>query len=89
LRDGVPKGGLATPFRKATVREVAQATLQIAEQGLKRRAQLTSTGQDESAHLETIWQVVRTGQTTADELLALYQGRWAGKIAPIFDECRF
>ncbi len=89
LRDGVPKGGLATPFRQGTTRDVAQATLEIAHLGLKRRAQLTSTGQDESAFLETLWHVVRSGQTTADELLARYHGPWAGNIAPIFDECRF
>jgi glutamate--cysteine ligase len=89
LRAGVPKGGLATPFRGATVREVAQASLEIAQDGLRRRARLTASGQDESAYLETLWHVVRTGATTADELLAHYKGRWAGNIAPIFDECRF
>jgi glutamate--cysteine ligase len=89
LRDGVPKGGLATPFRTASVRDLAEATLEIAQQGLRRRAQLTAAGQDESHYLETLWQVVRSGRTTADDLLALYSGRWAGSVAPIFDEYRF
>jgi glutamate--cysteine ligase len=89
LRDGVPKGGLATAFRRETVREVAQATLEIAQGGLQRRARLAPSGQDESGYLDTVWQVVCSGKTTADELLAHYNGRWAGKITPIFEECRF
>jgi glutamate--cysteine ligase len=90
LRDSVPRGGLSTPFRQGSVQDIARTTLEIADAGLKRRARmLLSSGQDERSYLEPLWHVVRTGQTTADELLGHYHGRWAGKIAPIFDEYRF
>ena len=89
LRDGVPVGALATPFRKGTVQDIARLALDIANAGLIRRNRLSLLGQDESVHLQRLQQIVRTGNTTADEMLALYAGRWGGSVLPAFAEYAF
>ena len=40
MRDAVPKQAFKTPFRKATVHELAHRILEISAAGLKRRAAL-------------------------------------------------
>ena len=89
LRDGVPAGALATRFRKGTVLEVARAAVDIAQGGLVRRARLSASGQDETIYLEPLHHVLRTGRTAADDMLALYEGPWAGDVTPIFEDYAF
>jgi len=89
LRNEVPAGALATRFRNGTVRDVAAAALEIARGGLARRARLNPLGQDETVFLDPIQQVVRTGATTADEMLARYHGRWNKSVLPAFAEYAF
>ncbi len=89
LRNGVPRQALATPFRNTKVLAIAQLALEIAAAGLQRRATLLPSGEDERVYLKTIQDVAATGQTTADEILARYHGRWAGNAAPAFDDYRF
>lgn len=89
LRDDVPKHGLATRFRDTTVRSIAGDVLQIARQGLAARACLDEEGRDEQKFLAALEDIVGSGRSVADELLALYQGRWQGRIDPIFEEFAF
>lgn len=89
LRDQVPKMALDTPFRKGKVADLALAALQIARGGLMRRARLNALGQDEGVYLDPFDRMARSGRTQADELLALYKGRWGGQITPIYNECAF
>ncbi len=89
LRNGVPKLALDTPFRKGKVADLAVAALEIARGGLVRRARLNALGQDESAYLGPLDRMARSGRTRADDLLALYNGRWGRQITPIYDECAF
>ncbi|HWK46478.1 MAG TPA: glutamate--cysteine ligase [Stellaceae bacterium] len=86
LRADVPKLGLNTPFRGASLLPVAQEMLAIARDGLKRRRRLNQSGEDESHFLETLSGMVATGRTLADELLAAYEGRWGGRVEPIYSE---
>jgi len=82
MRDAVPKTALATPFRDRTVREVAREVLAIAREGLKRRARLDAAGRDETVHLDVLDEIVASGRTLAERLLADYaaNGGDAGKI---------
>lgn len=89
LRDGVPAGALATPFRKGTVRDIARDALEIARGGLTRRARLSLLGQDESVYLQPLQHIVHTGVTTADDMLARFGGRWDGSVAPAFSDYAF
>ena len=54
LRAEVPRHGLRTKFRDGTVQDVALRVLEIAEAGLKRRAILDESGDDESGFLNTL-----------------------------------
>lgn len=71
LRDAVPRTALATPFRTTTVRDVAREVLAIARDGLRRRARLDpATGADETVHLAALDEIVASGKTRAERLLA-------------------
>lgn len=89
LRNGVPAGALATPFRSSTVREVARRVLAISAAGLRARRVLNAKSQDESIYIAPLETMVATGRTFADELLELYHGRWKGSTDPIFAEFAF
>lgn len=85
LRDQVPRLGLATPFRGRTLGDVAREVVELAEGGLKRRAQLDENGEDETKALKPLIETVAEGRTEADRLLAAYEGPWAGKIDRLFE----
>jgi glutamate--cysteine ligase len=86
LRDQVPKSGLATKFRGAPLRQVTQRVLELSAAGLKVRHRLDERGQDESIHLAPLTPIAASSTTLADELLALYHGRWNGEVLPVFKE---
>ncbi len=86
LRDGVPKHGLALPFRDATIRELAMEALKISVAGLRRRARCNVSGQDEVPFLDTLIEIVEAGETAADRKLALFHGEWNGDIDRVFKE---
>ena len=89
LRNGVPAGAFATPFRTGTVRDVARRVMAISAAGLRARRVLNAKSQDESIYIAPLETMVATGRTLADELLDLYHGRWKGKVDPIFQEFAF
>ncbi len=86
LRREVPRTALKTPFRDATVRELANRALEIAGAGLSRRARLDSTGQDESSYLNPLREIAESGVTPAEEMLSRYEGSWKGSVDPVFQE---
>jgi glutamate--cysteine ligase len=86
LRDGVPKQALKLPFRGGRVRDLALRALEIASDGLRRRARLNGEGRDERHHLDTLVEFATTDQTPAERKLELYHGRWGGSVDPLFRE---
>ena len=86
LRDGVPRQGLATPFRNRTLLDVARETLVIARTGLKNRARQDFWGEDECHFLATLEQIADSGITPAEAKLAAWDGRWHGDIEQTFEE---
>ena len=86
LRDAVPRQALKTPFRKTTLQQIALQVLEISRMGLKNRRRQTAFTDDESLFLDPLFEIARSGQTPAEELLANYHGRWAGSVDPVFDE---
>jgi glutamate--cysteine ligase len=86
LRRDVPKLALKTPFRGGTVADLALRVLDIAHAGLKSRAQDDSLKRDESHFLQTLFDIARSKTTPAEEMLALYHGRWKGDIDQVFKE---
>ncbi len=89
MRREVPYRGLATPFRNRTVRDIADETLEIADRGLKSRAQRDAVGNDESGFLDTLRDIVERGRTPAHDLLEAYTTRWNGLVEPVYTELRY
>jgi glutamate--cysteine ligase len=85
MRDQVPRLGLKTPFRGRTLREIAREMLALAEGGLLRRARLNGDGEDETGALKSLMEVVETGRTQSDRLLAAYEAPWGGDINQLFE----
>jgi glutamate--cysteine ligase len=86
LRRDVPRLGLAMPFRGRPVREVALAMLELARDGLTRRARLDSTGQDESHFLLMLMEIAQSGRTNAQRLLQRFSDEWRGSVDPVYTE---
>lgn len=58
--------------------------LHIASAGLKRLAVVDATGRDETLYLEPLHEIVETGISQADRLLAAYEGEWGRSLDPLF-----
>ncbi|MBL6946864.1 MAG: glutamate--cysteine ligase, partial [Rhodospirillales bacterium] len=86
LRNDVPRLALNTPLRKGTLGNIALDALDIARDGLKRRAVLDGSGMNEASFLNPLFRIAETGITPAEELLSAYERRWQGSVDPIFEE---
>jgi glutamate--cysteine ligase len=89
LRDSVPRLGLATPFRSRRLVDVAREVVTIALGGLRRRARLNRSGEDEHKALEPLLETLEQGHSPSDRLLAEYRGPWQGDIDKMFETQAF
>jgi glutamate--cysteine ligase len=90
FRHDVPKVALDTVTPDGeSMREFAGRVLDISADGLTRRAQLNSAGDNEGGFLDPLRDVVATGMTPADRLLAKYHGEWNGDVSHIYKEFSF
>lgn len=90
LRDSVPQKGFAAPINNGRILgDIAAEILSISASGLAARGRLNSSGDNETGFLEPLHDIVRRGQTPAEELLALYNGKWNGDLSAIYDDFSF
>ncbi|MFN3443500.1 MAG: glutamate--cysteine ligase, partial [Rhizobium rosettiformans] len=89
MRDAVPAQGLKASVAGRPLMEVAREVVEISRTGLKARAQLNAEGQDESVFLNTLDEVLAKRTTLADDMLALYHGRWNGSVDPVFVDYQY
>ena len=66
--------------------ETAREVLEIAEAGLRARARLSASGQDETQYLAQLKEVLESGLCPARAKLDAYAGRWGGSVDPAFTE---
>lgn len=86
LRDAAPEKGLATDFRKHTMREMAREVLGISRLGLTNRGNKNADGYDETGFLAPLDETVARGTTDAEEMIKAYHTRWGSSIEPVFTE---
>jgi glutamate--cysteine ligase len=86
MRAEVPRLGLDARIRSRTLRDVALEVLDIAREGLHRRARRDAAGEDETHFLDALFSIAGSGRTPASELLEDYNTRWNGDIDRIYDE---
>jgi glutamate--cysteine ligase len=89
LRNAVPAEGLRATFRGHTLYDTAREVLAISKAGLKARGKLNSEGQDETIFLSPLDEVMAKKATLAEDLLALFNGRWNGSVEPVFTEYQY
>jgi glutamate--cysteine ligase len=90
MRDQVPRLGLGARCPDGrTLGQLGRDILDIASAGLTARAQVNSMGDNETGFLNPLRQIVDSGQTTADRLLASYATDWGGDVAKVYDEMSF
>ena len=90
VRHDVPKLALTTPVPGGgTMHDLARRVLEVASEGLSRRARLNSAGDNEGGFLDPLREVVATGVTPADRLLDKYSNEWNGDVSRIYEEFSF
>jgi len=90
LRHDVPRLALETPTPDGgTMRDLAGRVIDLAAAGLTARDQINSAGDNEGGFLDPLRDVVASGQTPADRLLAKYHGEWHGDVSHIYEEYSF
>ncbi|MGD9981421.1 MAG: glutamate--cysteine ligase [Hyphomonadaceae bacterium] len=89
LRRAVPALGLRAPIRGNSARDIAQAALAIARQGLKSRARADSAGQDETHFLGELDDIAASGATPAERLIERYRTEWGGDVRRVFEACAY
>lgn len=89
LRLDVPKFGLHTELRGRRLQSYAVEMMKIAMAGLKARHRLSPAGEDETHFLEPLVRIAESGETPAEELLKLYNGRWNRSVDPAFTELAY
>lgn len=86
LRAAVPRQGLAAAWRGGTLRDLGQAIVAIAVDGLRARGQRDAAGNDESQYLEPLQAIVAGAPTQAEHWLERYHSDWQGDLRRIFAE---
>ena len=84
LREDVARIGLKAAIRGRTVRELASELLELAHQGLARRARYNPGGDHEGGFLNPLNKIVERGTTPAEVKLDRYHGEWGGDLAELF-----
>ncbi|MEZ5647839.1 MAG: glutamate--cysteine ligase [Alphaproteobacteria bacterium] len=86
LRREAPRLGLGAAVGIHSLRDLGREILELAKQGLVRRARRGNLAENETQYLEPLHRVIETGNTLADDLLMAYRTRWNGSIDPVFQE---
>ena len=86
LRAAVPREGLAAAWRGGTLRDLAREVVAVSREGLRARARLDATEQDESGYLEPLVAIVAGEPTQAEHWLARFHQAWQGDVRRIFSE---
>ena len=83
-RLSVAKDGLRGKLGKHNVYDIAAKTLDLASNGLRRRAIVDDDGNDETGFLQPLRTVISTQKTPAEVMLDHYHGDWAKNIDRVF-----
>ena len=85
LRQSVRTLGLKAPVPGGgTLQTLGKEVLNISRSGLRARAKLSVSGDDETGFLQELDQMIVSGQTPADALLEAYHGPWNRDISNVF-----
>lgn len=83
------RDGLKASFRGGTLQEVSATLLPAAASSLKAQFACGNSGADESQFLQPLEEIVSSGVTLAERLLARWQGGRQEKLAILLEHCDF
>ena len=86
MRDNAPRMGLMTTHQGESFQDLGRRVLEIADNGLKSRARLSTSGETEQGFLNSLWESVESGKTPADIMLDRFNGDWGADINRVFGE---
>ena len=91
LRVDASVKGLKAQIAGRPLLDVARDVLAISEAGLKTRACAGAGGMlpDETHFLNALHEIVETGVTPAEELLASFDGEWGGDFGGLYRDCSY
>ena len=89
MRDAVPAEGLKATLNGVSLYDIAREVIAISRMGLKNRNRLNGDGIDESVFLAPLDEVLAKKATLAEDMLALYHGRWNGSVEPVFADYQY
>ncbi|NNE23043.1 MAG: glutamate--cysteine ligase [Rhizobiales bacterium] len=89
LRDDVPAMGLEAVIAGRSVRDIAGDCLRLARAALLERRNVGCKGRTEAQFLDVLDEIVDSGESSADQLLKLYEGSWNGDISRVFRDFAF
>jgi glutamate--cysteine ligase len=89
LRDAVPVEGLEAKVAGRKLQNVALDVLAIARGGLDARNNVGPGEKTEAKFIDVLDEIAQSGNSAADDLLALYKGQWQGDIDRVFRDFAF
>lgn len=85
-REAVPTQGLEVGMGRGTLRDLARDAVEIAADGLRARARIDESGDDERVYLVPLEDIANGAPTQAEHWLGRYYGAWQGDVTRIFEE---
>jgi glutamate--cysteine ligase len=85
-RARVPELGLATPWKNATLRDLARSVVAMAEEGLRRRNIRNAQSMTEEVYLAPLQAIAAGGPNQAEHWLERYETVWKGDVSRIWHE---
>jgi glutamate--cysteine ligase len=89
LREDVARIGLKAEIRGRTVHELATELLELAYQGLARRARFNPGGDHEGGFLSPLQEIIERGTTPAEVKLDRFHGEWGEDLGELFRKCAY
>ncbi len=85
MRNEVPRLALATKSPGGgTLQDLGREVMKIAHGGLKARARLNASGDNETGFLDTLDEIVASGKPPAQRLLDAYYGEWGEEVGHVY-----
>ena len=89
LRKSVCKIGLDAEINNQNGWEIAEQFLKISSRGLESRSKLNAVGENETIHIDYLYEIVNKKETSASRLINLFNDKWSKNLEEIYSSESF
>ena len=89
FRNSVFQNGLNAKLKDRNGWEIAEQFLKISSKGLESRANLNTVGENETIHIDYLYEMVHKKETSALRLINLYKSKWNNDLKQIYSSESF